>query len=81
MRLMLAQCVKPYVKTNKSEYIDAEASMRFVPIKLDLWHKTREQPTWHFRTQYDTYYCNSIGMLRLQEATGIFFLDMTSPKG
>ena len=40
---MPAQYVKPYVKTNKNDYIDAEASsevvtrptMRFVPIKTD----------------------------------------------
>jgi len=40
---MPAQYVKPYVKTNKSDYIDAEAiaeavgrpKMRFVPIKTD----------------------------------------------
>src|ERR1700691_5803358 len=43
VRLMPAQYVKPYVKTNKSDYIDAEAGaeaderpkMRFVPIKSD----------------------------------------------
>src|SRR6516162_6616630 len=43
VRLMPAQYVKPYVKTNKNDYIDAEAiaeavtrpSMRFVPIKSD----------------------------------------------
>src|SRR5438876_5686023 len=43
VRLMPAQYVKPYVKTNKSDYIDAEAiaeavgrpRMRFVPIKTD----------------------------------------------
>jgi transposase len=43
VRLIPAQYVKPYVKTNKSDYIDAEAiaeavgrpSMRFVPIKTD----------------------------------------------
>ena len=42
-RLMPAQYVKPYVKTNKNDYIDAEAcaeavtrpGMRFVPIKTD----------------------------------------------
>jgi hypothetical protein len=42
-RLIPAQYVKPYVKTNKSDYIDAEAvaeavgrpTMRFVPIKTD----------------------------------------------
>ena len=40
---MPAQYVKPYVKTNKSDYIDAEAiaeavgrpKMPFVPIKSD----------------------------------------------
>jgi transposase len=56
-RLMPAQYVKPYVKTNKSDYIDAEAvaeavqrpTMRFVPIKtegqLDLQavHRLRER--------------------------------------
>jgi transposase len=43
VRLMPAQYVKPYVKTNKNDYIDAEAiaeavvrpKMRFVPIKTD----------------------------------------------
>jgi transposase len=43
VRLMPAQYVKPYVKTNKNDYIDAEAiaeavgraQMRFVPIKSD----------------------------------------------
>jgi len=43
VRLIPAQYVKPYVKTNKSDYIDAEAiaeavsrpTMRFVPIKTD----------------------------------------------
>jgi hypothetical protein len=42
VRLMPAQCVKPYVKTNKNDYIDAEAiaeavqrpRMRFVPMRL-----------------------------------------------
>jgi transposase len=42
-RLIPAQYVKPYVKTNKNNYIDAEAiaeavgrpTMRFVPIKTD----------------------------------------------
>jgi transposase len=57
VRLMPAQYVKPYVKTNKSDYIDAEAiaeavqrpRMRFVPIKteeqLDLQalHRVRER--------------------------------------
>jgi transposase len=43
VRLRPAQYVKPYVKTNKSDYIDAEAiaeavqrpRMRFVPIKTE----------------------------------------------
>ena len=43
VRLMPAQYAKPYEKTNKSDYIDAEAiaeaverpKMRFVPIKSD----------------------------------------------
>jgi transposase len=57
VRLMAARYVKPYVKTNKNDYIDAEAiaeavtrpSMRFVPIKtddqLDLQslHRVRER--------------------------------------
>jgi transposase len=54
---MPAQYVKPYVKTNKNDYIDAEAiaeavtrpSMRFVPIKTDdqlnlqSLHRVRER--------------------------------------
>jgi transposase len=57
VRMMPAQYVKPYVKTNKSDYIDAEAiaeavqrpTMRFVPLKteeqLDLQavHRVRER--------------------------------------
>src|ERR1700751_283728 len=57
VRLMPAQYFKPYVKTNKNDYIDAEAmaeavtrpTMRFVPIKtddqLDLQslHRVRER--------------------------------------
>ncbi len=57
VRLMPAQYVKPYVKTNKSDYLDAEAiaeavarpSMRFVPIKTDdqldmqSLHRVRER--------------------------------------
>jgi len=57
VRLMPAKYVKPYVKTNKNDYIDAEAiaeavgraRMRFVPIKtddqLDLQslHRVRER--------------------------------------
>jgi transposase len=57
LRLMPAQYVKPHVKTNKTDYIDAEAiaeavtrpRMRFVPIKTDdqldmqLLHRVRER--------------------------------------
>src|SRR6266404_2181896 len=57
VRLMPAQYVKPYVQTNKSDFLDAEAiaeavqrpRMRFVPIKteeqLDLQalHRVRER--------------------------------------
>ena len=57
VRLMPAQYVKPYVKTNKNDYIDAEAiaeavgrpRMRFVPIKSDeqldmqSLHRARER--------------------------------------
>ena len=56
-RLMPAQYVKPFVKTNKSDFIDAEAiaeavirpRMRFVPIKTDeqldmqSLHRVRER--------------------------------------
>lgn len=57
VRLIPAHYVKPYVKTNKSDYIDAEAiaeavgrpTMRFVPIKSDdqldmqSLHRVRER--------------------------------------
>src|SRR5271165_5691533 len=57
VRLMPAQFVKPFLKSNKNDYLDAEAiaeavqrpNMRFVPIKtddqLDLQaiHRTRER--------------------------------------
>jgi transposase len=58
---MPAQYVKPYVKTNKNDYIDAEAiaeavtrpSMRFVPIKsddqLDLQSLHRVRERWVIR--------------------------------
>jgi transposase len=61
VRLMPAQYVKPYVKTNKNDYIDAEAiaeavtrpSMRFVPIKsddqLDLQSLHRVRERWVIR--------------------------------
>lgn len=60
-RLMPAQYVKPYVKTNKNDYIDAEAiaeavgrpKMRFVPIKsddqLDLQSLHRVRERWVMR--------------------------------
>jgi transposase len=57
VRLIPAQYVKPFVKTNKSDYIDAEAiaeavgrpTMRFVPVKTDeqldmqSLHRVRER--------------------------------------
>ena len=57
VRLIPAQYVKPFVKTNKNDFIDAEAiaeavsrpSMRFVPIKSDeqldmqSLHRVRER--------------------------------------
>src|SRR5258707_11853654 len=61
VRLIPAQYVKPYVKTNKSDYIDAEAiaeavsrpTMRFVPIKtddhLDLQFLHRVRGRWAMR--------------------------------
>src|SRR6202166_3193926 len=61
VRLMPAQYVKPYVKTNKSDYLDAEAiaeavgrpKMRFVPIKtddqLDLQSLHRVRERWVMR--------------------------------
>ena len=61
VRLMPAQYVKPYVKTNKSDYIEAEAiaeavgrpKMRFVPIKsddqLDLQSLHRVRERWVMR--------------------------------
>jgi transposase len=61
VRLMPTQYVKPYVKTNKSDYIDAEAiaeavgrrKMRFVPIKsdeqLDLQSLHRVRERWVMR--------------------------------
>ena len=60
-RLIPAQYVKPYVKTNKSDYIDAEAiaeavgrpRMRFVPVKsdeqLDLQSLHRVRERWVMR--------------------------------
>ena len=60
-RLIPAQYVKPYVKTNESDYIDAEAiaeevgrpTMRFVPVKsddqLDLQSLHRVRERWVMR--------------------------------
>jgi transposase len=61
VRLIPAQYVKPYVKTNKNDYIDAEAiaeavgrpTMRFVPIKsndqLDMQSLHRVRERWVMR--------------------------------
>src|SRR6202040_1141007 len=61
VRLMPAQYVKPYVQTNKSDFLDAEAiaeavqrpRMRFVPIKteeqLDLQALHRVPERWVMR--------------------------------
>ena len=61
VRLIPAQYVKPYVKTNKNDFIDAEAiaeavgrpTMRFVPIKsddqLDLQSLHRVRERWVMR--------------------------------
>jgi transposase len=82
-RLMPAQYVKPYVKTNKSDYIDAEAvaeavqrpTMRFVPIKtegqLDLQAVHRLRERWVMRR---TAVVNQIRGLLLERG-------MTLPKG
>ena len=83
VRLMPAQYVKPYVKTNKSDYIDAEAiaeavqrpSMRFVPIKteeqLDLQAVHRMRERWVMRR---TAVINQIRGLLLERG-------ITLPKG
>src|ERR1700736_4690012 len=82
-RLMPAQYVKPYVKTNKSDYIDAEAiaeavqrpRMRFVPIKteeqLDLQALHRVRERWVMRR---TAVVNQIRSLLLERG-------LTLPKG
>ena len=61
MRLMPAQYGKPYIKTNKNDFIDADAiaeavgrpNMRFVPIKteeqLDLQSLHRVRERWVMR--------------------------------
>src|SRR6478752_1436231 len=83
VRLMPAQYVKPYVKTNKSDYIDAEAiaeavqrpTMRFVPIKteeqLDLQALHRVRERWVMRR---TAVVNQIRSLLLERG-------VTLPKG
>src|SRR6201982_1321342 len=83
VRLMPAQYVKPYVKTNKSDYIDAEAiaeavqrpSMRFVPIKtegqLDLQAVHRVRERWVMRR---TAVINQVRGLLLEHG-------LTLPKG
>ena len=83
VRLIPAQYVKPYVKTNKSDYIDAEAiaeavarpTMRFVPIKtdeqLDLQSLHRVRERWVMRR---TAVVNQIRGLLLERG-------ITLPKG
>src|ERR1700719_1310006 len=83
VRLMPAQYVKPFVKTNKSDYIDAEAiaeavqrpTMRFVPIKtedqLDLQAVHRVRERWVMRR---TAVINQIRGLLLERG-------LTMPKG
>jgi transposase len=83
VRLMPAQYVKPYVQTNKSDFLDAEAiaeavqrpRMRFVPIKTDeqldlqALHRVRER--WVMRR---TAVVNQIRSLLLERG-------LTMPKG
>ena len=83
VRLMPAQYVKPYVKTNKNDFIDAEAiaeavgrpNMRFVPIKtdeqLDLQSLHRVRERWVVRR---TAVVNQIRGLLLERG-------ITLPKG
>jgi transposase len=78
VRLIPAQYVKPYVKTNKSDYIDAEAiaeavgrpTMRFVPVKsddqLDLQSLHRARERWVMRR---TAVVNQIRGLLLEHGT------------
>jgi transposase len=83
VRLMPAQYVKPYVQTNKSDYLDAEAiaeavqrpRMRFVPIKteeqLDLQALHRVRERWVMRR---TAVVNQVRSLLLERG-------LTLPKG
>ena len=78
IRLIPAQYVKPYVKTNKNDYIDAEAiaeavgrpRMRFVPVKsedqLDLQSLHRVRERWVMRR---TAVVNQIRGLLLERGT------------
>jgi transposase len=93
VRLMPAQYVKPFVKTNKTDFIDAEAiaeavsrpTMRFVPIKTDdqldmqSLHRVRER--WIMRR---TAVVNQIRGLLLERGitvrTGRCHLDAALPK-
>src|SRR3984957_19297692 len=83
VRLIPAQYVKPYVKRNKNDYIDAEAiaeavgrpTMRFVPVKsddqLDLQSLHRVRERWVMRR---TAVVNQIRGLLLERG-------ITLPKG
>jgi transposase len=83
VRLIPSQYVKPFVKTNKNDFIDAEAiaeavgrpSMRFVPIKsddqLDMQSLHRVRERWVTRR---TAVVNQIRGLLLER-------DITVPKG
>jgi transposase len=82
---MPAQYVKPYVKTNKNDYIDAEAiaeavgrpQMRFVPIKsddqLDMQSLHRVRDRWVGRR---TSVINQIRGLLLERGS-----ERTPPRG
>jgi transposase len=93
VRLIPAQYVKPYVKTNKSDYIDAEAiaeavgrpTMRFVPVKsddqLDLQSLHRVRERWVMRR---TAVVNQIRGLLLERGTtlrkGRRYVDEALPR-
>jgi transposase len=79
VRLIPAQYVKPFVKANKNDYIDAEAiaeavqrpRMRFVPIKtdeqLDMQSLDRVREGWAGRR---TAVINQLRGLLINECTG-----------
>jgi transposase len=93
VRLIPAQYVKPFVKTNKNDYIDAEAiaeavgrpTMRFVPIKnddqLDLQSLHRIRERWVMRR---TAVVNQIRSLLLERGItlrkGRKFVDQELPR-